>query len=293
MPISEGFKPMASKSAFVLPTGRLELPADERVSIHLLEAVLQCNHYLDRALAAASGVRHASNEVYASDLTTLYFGARVHGVTAAGCLLVAHGFGREAVHMERSQYEFFLKILYYEHKRSKAVDFVNGIPKSAKEFADRAGLAWSYTAQELREIESLPDAKLDFVSMRTTLLRDPRFAGQLNNNPIIKGFLENAIASFRDHWLYGSSVLHASNLDMPNVIVEKGGALMINVDSRNKHPNRAIADFGQRAFVTAAFVSVHFGLEVGREAVALAERLQETVAPHLSEPGSVRSIHDE
>lgn len=80
---------------------------------------------------------------------------------------------------------------------------------------------------------------------------------------------------------------------MTNVIVEKDGALMINVDSRNKHPNCAIADFGQRAFVTAIFVSVHFGLDVGADAVALAERLQEAVTPHLGEPGSVRSVHDD
>jgi hypothetical protein len=293
MPISEDFKPMTGKSAFVLPTGRLEIPGDERVSIPLLETALRCGVYLDRVLAAVRGVRHASNEVYASDLTTLYFGTRVHGVTAAGCLLVAHGLGREAVHMERSQYEFFLKMFYYEYHRSKAVEFVKGIPKSAKEFAERAGLASSYTEEELQEIESLRDSEPDFVSMRTALLRNSRFTRQFSSNPIIKGFLKNAFASFRDHWLYGSSVLHASNLDMTNVIVEKDDVLMINVDSRNKHPNRAIADFGQRAFVTAVFVSVHFGLDVGDEAVALAERLQEAAAPHRSEPGSVRGVHDE
>lgn len=94
MPISEDFKPMTGGSAFVLPAGRLELPADERASISLLDAALSCGHYLDRVLANVRGVRHTSDEVRASDLTTLYFGTRVHGVTAAGCLLVAHGLGR-------------------------------------------------------------------------------------------------------------------------------------------------------------------------------------------------------
>lgn len=47
--------------------------------------------------------------------------------------------------MERSQYEFFLKMFCYAHKRSEAVDFINSIPKSAKEFAKRAAFAWSYT----------------------------------------------------------------------------------------------------------------------------------------------------
>jgi hypothetical protein len=293
MPISEGFKPMTAKATFVLPTGRLELPADERVSIALLEAALKCGEYLDRALATVRGVRHDSVEIYASDLTTLYFGARVYGAAVAGCVLVAHGLGREAVHMERSQYEFFLKMFYYEHNSSKAVDFIDGIPKSAKAFAERGRFAWSYTEEELREIESLPNSMSDFASMRSALLRDSRFTQQISSNPIVKGFLENELANFRNHWLYGSSVLHASNLDMRNVIAEKGNAFMINVDSRNKHPNRSIADFGQRAFVTAIFVSIHFGLDVGHEAVTLAERLQKTVEAHLSEPGSVKSVHDE
>jgi hypothetical protein len=292
MPISEDFKPMAGKASFELPTGRLEIPADERVSIPLLNAALQCGLYLDHVLAAVRGVRHKNDEIYASDLTTLYFAARIHGVTAAGSLLAAHGLGREAVHMERSQYEFFLKMLYYDHKRQKAIDFVDSIPKSAMAFADRGKFAWSYSEEELKEIGALPDAEPDFVSMRDHLLRDSRFTRQFSSNPIIKGFLANARASFRNHWLYASSVLHASNLDMTNVIVDKDGDLIINVDSRNKHPNRSIADFGQRAFVTAIYVSVHFGSEIGNDVTALAERLQDAVHPHLDEPGSVRSIHD-
>ena len=230
--------------------------------------------------------------MYASDLTTLYFGIRIHGVTTAGVLLVAHGLGREAIHMERSQYEFFLKMLYYEHNRSKAIDFVDSIPKSAKRFADKAQISLVLSEDDLKEIEELP-GDLDFVSMRRALLNDTKFTRQGSNNPIISGFLRNALASFRDHWLYASNVLHASNLDMQNVIVAKDDGFMINVDSRNKHPNRAIADFGQRAFASAVFVAAHFGIEVGDRAIELAQRLGDAASPHLEEPGSTRSMHDE
>lgn len=285
---------MSAKASFELPAGSLSIRADERVSFALLDASLKCVAYLDAVLADVHGVRHASDEVYASDLTTLYFATRIHGVTAAGVLLVAHGLGREAVHMERSQYEFFLKMIFYEHKRQKAVAFVDSIPKSAKDFADRAKISLELLEADQKEIEALPDADQDFVSMRNGLLRDSRFTRQFSTNPIVRGFLCNAMANFRDHWLYASGVLHASNLDMPNVIVsQEDDAFAINVDSRNKHPNRAIADFGQRAFVTAIFVATHFGIEIGERATELATLLNTTAVPHLGEPGSVRSIHDE
>jgi hypothetical protein len=142
MSVSEDFKPMVGSAVFKLSGKTLTVEADERVDVALLGAALECVAYLSDVLSAVSGARRESRQVYMSDIVTLYLGARIHGVSAAGIYLVALGLGKESIHMERTQYEFYLKMFYYDHRQDKAADFVDSTPRSARDFAAKAKYKW-------------------------------------------------------------------------------------------------------------------------------------------------------
>jgi len=291
--VSEDFKPMVGSASYNLSGKTLLVEADERVDIALLGAALECVAYLSTVLSTVSGARRESRNVYMSDVVTLYLGARIHGVSAAGIYLVALGLGKEAIHMERSQYEFFFKLFYYDHRRDKAADFVDSIPRSARDFAAKARYEWNeLTGAALEDFNKLPTSEPNFRSMRDSLIRDRRFNRNFED-PLIGPLLRNSLANLRDHWLWGSNITHASNLDLGHVVVVKGeNSLLLNIDSRHTYPNRAIADFGQRCFITAIFAARKFGIEVGDEAVLLGTRLKEAADRHLDEPISVHGLFD-
>jgi hypothetical protein len=284
---------MQGSAIFLLSGEKVTFTADERVDSDLFVTAFNCVNLLDRVIESVPGARQDNDRTWAADLVTLYFSARLHGASAAGLFLVAHGLGREAVHMERAQYEYFVKLVYYNHREDESLAFVSSIPKQALDFAKKAQFKWAATEEGLAEAERLVDHDLDFVSLRTKLLKDSRFTRQANDNQLIRGFLTNAFASFRNHWLWASAVQHASSLDMQNVVVQnEDGSLTINVDERLKHPNLSIVDFAQRCFVAAVWVSTRFKLAVGDDSTQLAERLQAGAKRHAEEEQSVRGMHD-
>jgi len=291
--VSEDFRPMVGGATFNLSDKTLLVEADERVDIALLRAALECVAYLSTVLGTVSGARRDSRKVYMSDIVTLYLGARIHGVSAAGIYLVALGLGKEAIHMERSQYEFFFKLFYYDHRRDKAADFVDSIPRNARDFAAKAKYEWDeLTGAALEDFNKLPTSQPNFKSMRDSLIEDRKFNRNFED-PLIGPLLRNSLSNLRDHWLWASNITHASNLDLENVVVVKGeNSLLLNIDSRHTYPNRAIADFSQRCFATAIFAARKFGIEVGNEAVSLGSRWKEAADRHLDEPISVHGLFD-
>jgi hypothetical protein len=292
-----GFK-MAIKHAYAWMDKMLTFEADERVDREIFSLAAEAWGLLDKTLDGLK-IKHDSD--YASRLLLVYLATRIQGVTAAGTMLVAQRLGREAIIMSRCQYDYFLKMLYYDAYKHKADKVIDMLDEGVYDYdlAKKAGLDVKkrWKSAEIARLESLLDdvREPNFTNeVRDGLKKNSHFlkAGK-DGDPFAKGFFKNIDASFGTFWKYGSSVVHASPIDMPNVIIRNAAeSLTINVDSRMKAPNLTIADLAQRCFSTTALIRVRFGLNFPDDYTSWAERLSDAASRYSDEPTDVRSMHD-
>jgi hypothetical protein len=114
-----------------------------------------------------------------------------------------------------------------------------------------------------------------------------------DGNPFAKWFFKNVEASFRTHWTYGSSIVHASPVDIPNVIVPRpDNHFTVNVDSRMKAPNKTIADLTQRCFSAMGLIRWRFALPFTDEHTLWSTEFQRVADRRKDEPTDIRSTHD-
>jgi len=283
---------------YIWPERTLLFEADDRVDPDLFTLATQAWRFLDETLA---GLRlNRSLPEFPSRLLLLYHGARIFGASCAGTMLLAQRMGREATIMARCQYDYFLKMLYYDTYHDTARRVLELLDQGAWDyvFHKKAGSDFSgIDPQELARVQALekeakePNFTTDVMK---GLKRDSDFLNDANNgNPFAKWFFNNIEASFRTHWTYGSSIVHASPVDIPNVILQRpDGAFTITVDSRMKAPNKTIADLTQRCFSAMGLIRWRFGEEFKDEHSAWATQFQRIADRHEAEPTDVRSMHD-
>lgn len=227
---------MTAEVVYQLGGQNLIFECDERVDPYLMGTAHWCADFLNQQLNGTAIARGSARE--ACDRVLCYFAVRLIGVTTAGIQLVALGHGREAIMMERAQYEYLVKALYFSHFQEDAVTFLLGQEAASKQFAKRAGFDWEQTAEPA---STLSDA---FKPMRDKLVNDAAFIAAASQNPLVKAFLDQSTSQLNHQWLWGSQIAHATVLDFQHVIIDKGERHAINVDGRHGYPNRAIASFG-------------------------------------------------
>ena len=272
---------------------------DNRVDGAVFFAATEALRFLDNTLPGLS-IKH--DDAFASKLLLIYFGTRIHGAAAAVPILLTQRLGREAIIMMRCQYDYWLKMLYYDTYHAEADAVIELVDKGAYEyeFQKKAHLDLSYLCEadiqkfdELAKLAKEPNFTTEIVG---GLRRDIAFqkAADANDNPFAKWFYANIDSTFAGHWKYGSSIVHASPQDMPKVLVKSpDGSIMINVDSRMKAPNKTIADSAQRCFSAMSLLRWRFGLEYTPEHLEWPALLNGAMVPYLDEATDTYSMHDE
>jgi hypothetical protein len=289
---------MTAEHKYIWPERALLFEADDRVDPDLFLLATRAWGFMDATL---DGLRmDRTLPEFASRLLLVYFGARIHGATTAGTMLLTQRLGREATIMARCQYDYFLKMLYYDTYHSEANKALELLDKGAYNyvFHKKAGsdLSKLDPAEVARVRPLAKDAKeLNFTNEVVRRLKeDSEFIGAADDgNPFAKWFLQNVEASFRTHWTYGSSIVHASPVDIPNVVVPRPDThFTVNVDSRMKAPNKTIADLTQRCFSAMGLIRWRFGLPFTDEHTPWSTEFQAVADRHKDEPADVRSMHD-
>lgn len=290
---------MAVEHTYVWPGPRgLTFHGDARVDPDLFTLATQAWGFLDEALA---GLRiNRTLPEFPSRLLLLYHGARIFGASSAGTMLLAQSMGREATIMARCQYDYFLKMLYYDTYHDEAKRVLDLLDDGVWNyiFRKKAGLDFSdVDPEELARVKALAKSveEPNFTNdVMRGLRNDSKFLQDAEDgNPFAKWFFKNVDASFRTHWTYGSSIVHASPVDIPNVIVPRAdGGFTINVDSRMKAPNKTIADLNQRCFSAMGLIRWRFGEPFTKDHEAWAIQFAAVAARHEDEPTDVRSMHD-
>lgn len=84
----------------------------------------------------------------------------MHGVSAAVPMLVAQRLGREAIMAARSQYEYFMKMLNYDHRHDEAAETFRLLEAHDYKFLKKVGVdvtaRWS--EQDLEKVKKPPNA---------------------------------------------------------------------------------------------------------------------------------------
>ncbi len=278
---------------------RFTFDGDERIDSDLFRLSIQAADFLDRTLV---GLKLDESEISASSKKLLiYLGARVHGASVAASMLLPQRLGREAIIIARCQFDYYLQMLYFDTYREKADDILKLLDEGAfaYRFWKRAKLDLSdrWSSAEIEKFESEYHKTADFNltnEIRNRLLVDADFIKAAHDgNPFANGLLQHFEAQFPTHWTYGSSIVHASPADIPNVMSRQTDVdFVINVDSRMKAPNKTTADIAQRCFSAACLVRWRFGLSFDEEYTNWAERLTVVAKRHEREATDTRSMHD-
>jgi hypothetical protein len=272
--------------------------ADDRIDPNLFALAFEATGFLDETLA---GLALNENDVaFASRFLLIYYGARIYGATTAGVMLLAQRQGREATIMARCQYDYFIQMLYYDTYRDEANNVLSLLSQNAYHFrfSKRAGLditdTWNEEEAARLEVLARRAKEPDFtVQVKERLLKDPEFAKAAEDgNPFAAWFFKNVEASFRTHWTYGGSIVHAAPVDIPNVIIRHENGYTVTVDSRMKAPNKTIADLTQRCFSAMGLIRWRCSVEMEEKHIAWAARFQEVADRHVDEPTDTRSMHD-
>lgn len=105
-------------------------------------------------------------------------------------------------------------------------------------------------------------------------------------------FFKNLDASYRMHWTYGSTIVHASPVDLSNLVVPTDdGNFIVNVDSRMKAPNKTIADAAQRCFSAMGLLRWRFGLDFSEAHIRWARDFGAVADEYKDEPADTRGMH--
>jgi hypothetical protein len=228
----------------------------------------------------------------------IYYATRIYGASAAATMAIAHRLGREAIILSRCPYEYFVKMLYYDHYHHEAAKVMSLLRSYAYRFAESLGLDARRDLSEdaVQKLEELSKAAYrgNLRLIVDSLKADPLFAKSAEDgNPFAIGFLRNADSMFKTHWTYGSSVLHAGAEDMANVLIRRpDNHWDINVDSRMKAPNKTVLDVTQRCFSTTGLLRWRFELGFDDRHIQWATRVGAVADRHLDEPTDTRSMHD-
>jgi hypothetical protein len=269
---------------------------DGRLDPDLFGLASQSWVFLDEAL---DGLRLSEQaEEWASRMLMIYYASRIHGASAAATMAIAHRLGREAIILSRCQYEYFVKMLYYDHYHDEAASVMQLLRSYAYRFAESVGLNVRHDLSEnaVQKLEELSKAAYrgNFRAIVDSLKADPLFAESAQGgNPFAIGFLKNAESVFTTHWTYGSSVLHAGAEDMANVLIRRpDNHWDINVDSRMKGPNKTVLDVTQRCFSTIGLLRWRFDLGFDERHIQWAEFFGTVADSHIDEPTDIKSMHD-
>lgn len=282
-------------TAFVWSTRGFTFEIDERVDPDLFAAAAQTWSFLDETLNGLRFEWNSGNE-WASRMLLLYFAARIHGVSVAVPMLLAQRLGREAIMAARSQYEYFIKMLYFDHRHEEAGKIFRELEAHDYVFLKKAGVDVSnhWSDEGIAKLESVGVKDLNFTGAVNALRADEGFlklAG--GDNPFAVWFFKNLEPAFNVHWRYGSTIVHASPVDLNNVILPVDDVhFMINVDSRMKAPNKMIADAAQRCFSAMGMIRWRFGLDFTDAHIRWSQAFGAITDRHKDEPADRRSMHD-
>ena len=198
----------------------------------------------------------------------------------------------------RTQYECFVKMIYYDHFHAAADDLLENLKVFNFKFGKRLGVdpTTVFDPEELAALEALAKkADINFKNhIFDVLERDPEFAKAADEgNPFARWFLNNSKASYGYHYVYGSSLVHATPVDLQRVVVsQEPGAYMINVDSRLKAVNVVAVDIIQRCFSAAGVIRWRFGLGFSDQHIAWSGRFGNVAKRHEGETFDLGSMHD-
>jgi hypothetical protein len=269
---------------------------DGRLDPDLFDLASQSWAFLDETL---DGLRlNEQADDWASRMLMIYYATRIHGASAAATMAIAHRLGREAIILSRCQYEYFVKMLYYDHYHDEAARVMQLLHSYAFRFAESVGLNVRGNLSEgaVQKLEELSKAAYrgNFRAIVDSLKADALFADSAQDeNPFAIGFLKNAESMFKTHWTYGSSVLHAGAEDMANVLISRpDNRWDINVDSRMKAPNKTVLDVTQRCFSAIGLLRWRFGLGFDDRHIQWAKCFGAVADNHVAEPTDIKSMHD-
>lgn len=282
-------------SRFAWPSKTFDFPIDERLDPVLFELGFSALGFLDQSL---DGLRLSHDDpAYASRILLIYLASRIYGATAAALMLLAHELGREAIMAGRTQYECYIKMLYYDHFHDKATATLENIDAYNFKFGKRLGVDPSsvYSQEELDALEELARrTDLNFRNQVVDVLsQDENLRESADSgNPFARWFLNNANSSYGFYYVYGSTLVHATPVDLQNVIVGSPDSYAITVDSRMHAANVTAIDLIQRCFSATGFVRWRFGLEFSEAHTTWAQHFENAAQPHQGEHFAFGSMHD-
>lgn len=285
------------ETTFVWPTTKFAFQIDERIDPALFAACTNAWLFLDATL---DGLRlDRTNPAFASRVLLVYFAARLYGATVASAMLLAHRLGREAIILGRSQYEYFIKMLYFDHFHGEAKKITDLLEAHDFKFAQkvRRDVAKHWSPDDMERLQELSKQarELRFKDDSGNGLRgdDEFFRLSGGDNPFATWFFKNLDSAFNVHWNYGSTIVHASPVDLINVVVPReDGHFYVNVDSRMKGPNCRLIDTAQRCFSAMGLLRWRFGLQFTDEHIEWAKTFTPLADRYKDEPMDLRSMHE-
>ena len=267
-----------------------------RLDPELFELAANAWSFLDESL---NGLRlNQADACWASRVLAIYYAARIHGASAAATMAIGQRLGREAIILSRCQYEYFVKMLYYDHYSEAASDVIRLLRSYGYRFAEALGfeVQGDLPQEAIAKLEELSKRayRSDFAAIVRALRSNESFsASARSGNPFAVGLLNNVDSMFKVLWTYGSSVLHAGVEDIVNVMIPRAdGHWDVNVDSRMKAPNKTVCDVTQRCFSATGLLRWRFELGFEPRHVRWAQRFGEVAARHTNEPADIKSMHD-
>lgn len=285
------------ETAFVWPTTKFAFQIDERIDPDLFASCTKAWMLLDATL---DGLRlDRGDPAFPSRVLLIYFAARLYGATVASAMLLAHRLGREAIMVGRSQYEYFIKMLYFDHFHGEAKKITDLLEAHDFKFAQkvRRDVTKHWPPDEIERLQALTKQakelrfKDDIVNSLSSDDQFVKLSG--GDNPFAAWFFKNLDSAFNVHWNYGSTIVHASPVDLVNVIVpHDDGHFYVNVDSRMKGPNCRLIDTAQRCFSAMGLLRWRFGLEFTGEHIEWAKTFSLLADRYKDEPMDLRSMHE-
>lgn len=279
-------------TAFLWGGNELWFDGDERVDLELVTHTAKAWADLEESLSALT---FDQDEAWASRILVIYYATRLHGATAGATMLLAHRQGREAMMLARSQFESFIRMLYYTTFSARASDLVSKLNLKRYLFEKRARIdVESRWSPELRRMfDEAKDGRITLGEMITQLEVDGDFRNSRSTNPFAEWFFKNAWDAYRVLWMYASEVMHASIIDLPNVIVgETRGEFALTVDSRMKAPNKQLLDLAQRCYSAAGLIRRVFSIETTPDHVIWGRTFEILWQRHAAEVTGLGSMHD-
>lgn len=181
-----------SETIFKWPNGpTYTFSGDDRLDPDLFALAAKSWEFLNDALTDIRLDRRSTE--WSSRVLAVYYASRMYGASAGATMMIAHGLGREAIILSRCQYEYFIKLLYYDHNHEEATNILELLDSYSLRFAESVNLdvRQGLSEEAVAKLERLSKAAYrgNLVAIVNRLENDPRLKESAEEgNPSRKDF---------------------------------------------------------------------------------------------------------